>query len=105
MNRGDVLFFKIHVCLTGISVFFSLLHPGRLELTHSPPHPTLLLGYAVSPRSALAPARRYAFTFSPYRNTSFPRTIPHSMSSAQLPATMGVAFRSQAYSPHKCPAR
>ena len=32
-----------------------------------------------------------AFTFSPYKNPSFPRTIPHSIKSAALPVTNGVA--------------
>lgn len=33
-------------------------YPGRLDATHNPPQPTLELGYASSPRSARAPARR-----------------------------------------------
>ncbi len=58
---------------------------------HNPPQPTLEFGYSFSPRRAFAPARRYAFTFSPYKKGSLPLTIPHSISSAALPATMGVA--------------
>ncbi len=38
-----------------------------------------------------APRLRYAFTFSPYRYGSFPLTIPHSIKSAALPVTNGVA--------------
>lgn len=42
-------------------------------------------------RYFFAPRLRYAFTFSPYRYGSFPLTIPHSIKSAALPVTNGVA--------------
>ena len=66
-------------------------HPGRLSRTHSAPYPTSRFGYFSNPGSSLAPRRRYAFTFSPYKNRSFPLTIPHYIKSADAPVTKGVA--------------
>lgn len=57
-------------------------HTGRLSLTHSAPYPTAGSGYFTIPGNGCAPLLRYAFTFSPHKKGSFPRTIPHSIKSA-----------------------
>ena len=62
-----------------------------LSATQSAPKPTLSLGRSLSPLKGLAPLRKYAFTFSPYRKASLPRTIPHCIRSAAAPVTKGVA--------------
>ena len=74
------------------SVFWTpCFYTGRLLCTHSAPHPVRALGVSVVPGNFFAPLIRYAFSFSPYRNGSFPRTIPHSINKAALPVTKGVA--------------
>ena len=73
--------------MTKINSYF-----GRLFLRHNAPHPLCGLGCSCVPGSFLAPRLNLAFTFSPYKTGSFPFTIPHCISAAQLPVTKGVAM-------------
>ena len=65
--------------------------PHIISETHNFPYPVSGLGYSANPGNVCAPLLKYAFTFSPYRNGSLPFTIPHSIRSATLPVTKGVA--------------
>ena len=65
---------------------------NRQALPHAQcPIPYPGIGIALLPRQFFRPFRRYAFTLSPYRYGSFPRTIPHSIKSAAAPVTKGAA--------------
>lgn len=81
---------SINYIITHLCHIFCVL-PGILSSKHNAPYPTCGFGYSVNPGNGLAPLLRYAFTFSPYRYRSFPRTIPHSIISAAAPDTNGVA--------------
>ena len=74
-----------------------------LSLTQSAPYPSWGFGHSAYPGSCLAPLRRYAFTFSPYRYGSFPSTIPHSIRSAAAPVTKGAAKDVPVNSPYPPP--
>ena len=60
-----------------------------LAATHNSPQPLAESGHTFPTR--VAPFIRYALSFSPYIYWSLPFTIPHSISIAAAPVTMGVA--------------
>ena len=67
-----------------------LLSNEKVLLRQSVPYPHELFGYEIS-GSLFAPFFRYALILSPYKNKSFPSTIPHCIKSAAEPATKGAA--------------
>ena len=60
-----------------------------LAATHNSPQPLAESGHTFPTR--VAPFIRYALSFSPYIYWSLPFTIPHSISIAAAPVTIGVA--------------